>query len=312
MDVLKRQIMEPRASSPAGRVESNRRPSYGHARGAPSSVGNGVLEHLLLYCTYSSLRHYYSRALSRQSLINLAPAPSDVVPPAQFCPSQGHQRTASSSSLSQLDREGRSHKSSSPAHLPILSTHNAVVDVLFGQAQTRYIAPDRGAQGDAVWMLRLPVHPVHERMEVSTSHGHHLHQPPFPLTAHTEQPCTLLVATPAAQDGLSCPQGGPRCCPPHYCPAGISGKPSFTPQLGLASSTALRPKETGPPEHPITRELLGLPENLLEPCDGRAGRAPPAGLRMLGSWVLGSGLGALGSELWALGARRVRCTYVRT
>jgi hypothetical protein len=130
--------MEPRASSPAGRVESNRRPSYGHARGAPSSVGNGVLEHLLLYCTYSSLRHYYSRALSRQSLINLAPAPSDVVPPAQFCPSQGHQRTASSSSLSQLDREGRSHKSSSPAHLPILSTHNAVVDVLFGQAQTRY------------------------------------------------------------------------------------------------------------------------------------------------------------------------------
>jgi hypothetical protein len=252
---------------------------------------------VLLYCTSSSLRH--SRALSRQSLIKLAPAPSDVVPPAQFCPAQGHQGTASSSSLSWTGKAAPT----SPLPLPTFP-YSAPTTRWWTSCSgrlTRGTAPDRGAQGDAVWMLRLPVHPVQERMEVSTSHGHPLHQPPFPLTAHTEQPCTLLVATPAAQDGLSCPQGGPRCCPPHYCPAGLSGKPSFPPSAGPGLVDGATAQGNGATRAPNYAGAAGSSENLLEPCDGRAGRAPPAGLRMLGSWVLGSGLWARSYGLWAGG-----------
>jgi hypothetical protein len=132
MDVLKRQIMEPRASSPAGRVESNRRPSYGHGRGAPSSVGNGVLEHLprgitvlylLITPSFSGTQSSVSNQARSCSLRRRAARP---VLSSSGAPGNGVIE------LSQLDREGRSHKSSSPAHLPILRTHNAVVDVLFG------------------------------------------------------------------------------------------------------------------------------------------------------------------------------------
>jgi hypothetical protein len=172
-----------------------------------------------------------------------------------------------------------------------------VVDVLFGQAHTRYSTGSWRAGGCCLDA------PSACTSSAGAHGGQHLAWTSSPPTAvppyRTYRTAMYLTCGNAGRAGWAvCPQGGPRCCPPHYCPAGISGKPSFTPSAGPGLVDGARPKETGPPEHPITRELLGLPENLLEPCDGRAGRAgraPPAGLRMLGSWVLGSGLGAMGS-----------------
>jgi hypothetical protein len=261
-----------------------------------SETGSWSAYYCTRSCTNSSLRH--SRARSRQSLIKPAPAPSAVVPPAQFCPAQGHRAPANGVIELSLSWTGKSAPTS-PLPLPTFPSSAPTTRWWTSCAGRlrRGIAPDRGAQGDAVWMLRLPVHPVQERMEVSTSHGHHLHQPPFPLTAHTGQPCTsYLTCGNAGRAGWAVlSTGRAALLPTPLLPSWYFGEALFYSSAGPGLVDGATAQGNGATRAPNYAGAAGLPENLLEPCDGRAGRAPPAGLRMLGSWVLGSGRGALGS-----------------